>query len=142
MVNYSRFIGRAIELKKPFVIKPPSGRVPEKVPRWDLMGTEGYDGGKVFWWALLMVLEYLRIYRAEREVGGLPGGAQGTPPGRALRACGALGALLTWTQSSVDVFWSKKNHRESFIPFGLCLVFLFCETLKQGKNMNWHWALG
>ena len=21
-----------------------------KAPRWDLMGTEAYDGGKVFWW--------------------------------------------------------------------------------------------
>ena len=28
----------------------------------------------------------------------------------------------------------------SFIPFGLCLVFLFYETQKQGKNRNWHWA--
>ena len=53
------------------MIESPSGRVPKKAPRWDLMGTEGYDGGKVFWWTLLVVWEYLRIYRAEREVGGL-----------------------------------------------------------------------
>ena len=32
------------------------------------------------------------------------------------------------------LFWSKKNHREGFIPFGLCLVFVFCETQKQGKT--------
>ena len=25
---------------------------------------------------------------------------------------------------------------------GLRLVFLFCKTQKQGKNGNWHWALG
>ena len=25
---------------------------------------------------------------------------------------------------------------------GLRLVFLFCKTQKQGKNRNWHWALG
>ena len=48
MVNYSRFIGRAIDLmEKPSMIESPSGRVPKKVPRWDLMGTEGYGGGKV-----------------------------------------------------------------------------------------------
>ena len=59
MVNYSRFIKRAIELmKKPSVIESPSGRVPEKVPRWDLTGTEGYGGVKVFWWTLLVVWEY------------------------------------------------------------------------------------
>ena len=28
-------------------------------------------------------------------------------------------ALLTWTPSLLGVFWSKKNHRESFIPFGI-----------------------
>jgi len=32
------------------VIESPSGRVPEKVPRWDLTGTEGCGGGKVFSW--------------------------------------------------------------------------------------------
>ena len=54
------------------------------------------------------------------------------PPGRALHPCGRLEAPLTCTPSPPGVFWSKKNHRESFIPFGLRLVFLFCETLKQG----------
>ena len=55
-------------------------------------------------------------------------------PGAPPRACRALGTLLTWPPSSVDVFWSKKNHRESFILFGLRLVFLFCKTQKQGKT--------
>ena len=42
MVNYSRFIGEVMVLMyKPSVIESPSGRTPEKVPRWDLMGTEG-----------------------------------------------------------------------------------------------------
>ena len=62
--------------------------------------------------------------------------------GRALHPCGRLASLLTCTPSLLGVFWSKKNHHESFIPFGLHLVFLLCETQKQGKNRNWHWALG
>ena len=28
----------------------PSDKTPEKAPRWDLTGTEGYGGGKVFLW--------------------------------------------------------------------------------------------
>ena len=60
MVNYSRFIGRAIELMyMPSVIESPSGRMPEKAPRWDLTGTEGCGGRKVFSWMLLVVLEYM-----------------------------------------------------------------------------------
>ena len=41
----------------------PSSRVPEKVPRWDLTGTEGCGGGEVFSWLSLLVLGYMRIYR-------------------------------------------------------------------------------
>ena len=48
MVNYSRFIGEAMALMyKPSMIDYPSGRSPEKAPRWDLTGTEGCGGGKV-----------------------------------------------------------------------------------------------
>jgi hypothetical protein len=36
---------------------------------------------------------------------------------------------------------TKKNHRESFIPFGLHLIFLLSKTQKQGKNRNWHLVL-
>ena len=28
------------------------------------------------------------------------------------------------------------------MSIGLCLIFLFCKTKKQGINRNWHWALG
>ena len=65
MVNYSCIIGDAMVLiKKPSVIESPSDRVPEKVPRWDLTGTEACGGGKVLWWMLLMLGEYMRIYSA------------------------------------------------------------------------------
>ena len=117
----------------PSVIESPSGRVLEKAPRWDLTGTEGYGGGKVFWWTLLVIWEYLGIYRAKIRVGGIPWGPQArgrVPLVRALRACGALETLLALSPSYVGVFWSKKNHRKSFIPFGLRLIFLFCKTQK------------
>ena len=64
-------------MKDPFVIESPSGRVPKKAPRWDLMGTEACGGGKLFWWTLVMFGEYLRIYRGGTRVRGLswrPGG--------------------------------------------------------------------
>ena len=56
------------------------------------------------------------------------------PPGRALHPCGRLVALLTCTPILLGVFWSKKNHRESFVPFGLRLIFLFCKTQKQERK--------
>ena len=84
MVNYSRFIGRAMDLmQKPSMIESPSGRVPEKVPRWDLTGTEGCGGGKVFSWLPLMVLGYKSIYGQKNQVRRVKGptrvGARPTP---------------------------------------------------------------
>ena len=52
------------------MIDSPSGRSPEKAPRWDLMGTEGSGGGKVVSWLLLMFLGYKSIYRRKKYVGG------------------------------------------------------------------------
>ena len=45
-----------------------------------------------------------------------------------------LVASLTYTTSLLDCFRSKNKFREGFIPFGLRLIFLFCETLKQGEK--------
>ena len=36
---------------------------------------------------------------------------------------------------SLGLFWSKKNHRESFIPFGLRLIFL-SEKVKIRKKQK------
>ena len=131
--NYSRFIERAMVLmQKPSVIESPSGRTPEKAPRWDLTGTEGCGGRKVFSWFPWLFLGHMGIYRWKKQVGGVMRGPQGW--GRALRPCACLVTSLTCTLGPMDVFWSKKNHRESFILFGLHLVFLFCKTLKQVKT--------
>ena len=146
-VNYSRFIGREIGLmQKPSMIESPSGRTLEKAPRWDLTGTEGCGGGKVFSWLFLFVWGYMGIYRQKKQVGGVTRGPQGwgraLPPGCALRPCGRLVASPTSSPSLLVCFWSKKNHHGSFIPFGLRLLFLFYKTQKQGKNRNQHQALG
>ena len=129
----------------PSVIESPSGRLPEKAPRWDLTGTEASGGGKVFSWLFLVLGEYLGIYRPNNRVRRAAVGPQAcrAPPlGRALVACDATAGLLPSSPSLVGFFWSKKNHPEDFILFGLNLIFLICNTQKQGKNRNWHWALG
>src|SRR5215216_6217715 len=54
------------------MIESPSVRLPKKAARWDLKGTEGYGGGKVSWWTLLLVWEYLGIYRPKIRVRGPP----------------------------------------------------------------------
>ena len=41
----------------------PFGRSPEKAPRWDLIDTEGCDGGKVVSWLPWMFSGYKSIYR-------------------------------------------------------------------------------
>ena len=50
--------------------------------------------------------------------------------GRALLPHGCIAASLTSTPSLLDCVCSKKDPGEGFIPFGLRLIFLFCETLK------------
>ena len=111
--------------------------MPEKAPRWDLTGTEGCGGGKVFLWLPLLVWEYIgEETRSGRARGAHKGGGTPYPPRRALRPCGRLMAPLTSSPTLLAVFWSKKNHREGFIPFGLRLVFLFREAQKQGKSIN------
>ena len=73
--------------------------------------------------------------------GPTPLGALG-PPGVPWWIVSPLGAppqVLLWPIGSLLV---HKKPTKSFAVFGLCLVFLFCDILKQGKNINWHWALG
>ena len=126
----------------PSVIESPSGRLPEKAPRWDLTGTEASGGRKVFSWLSLVLGGYLGIYRRRNRVRRPAGGPQARghdpPLGRAPVACRQPEGLLTPSPSLVGFFWSKKNHIEDFIPFGLRLIFLICNTQKQGKNRNWH----
>ena len=54
----------------------------------------------------------------------------GRPPGRAILPRGLLAYFLMSTPSLLDHVCSKNNAPKGFIPFGLCLIFLFGKTLK------------
>ena len=57
--------------------------------------------------------------------------------GRASLPRGFLEASLTSTPSLLDCFRSKNNFPEGFIPFGLRLIFLFFEILKQAIKQQY-----
>ena len=62
---------------KPSVINAPSGRTPEKAPRWDLTDTKSYGGGIRVLALSLVVWGYVGIYRRKKYVGGATGGPRG-----------------------------------------------------------------
>ena len=71
------------------MIDTPSGGAPKKAPRWDLMGTEGCDGGIRFLAPYLVVWGYVGIHIGGRstsveQMGAHEGGGRaqgvGTPP--------------------------------------------------------------
>ena len=127
-------------MQKPSVINAPSGGAREKAPRWDLTGTEGCGGGIRFSWIPLMVWGYVGIYRRKKYVGGAtwaPRGWRARPGGQARPLPRALLVdFLTQTPSPLDHVCSENHVPKGFIPFGLRLIFFFCETLKQAKNSN------
>ena len=64
------------------MVDAPFSRAPEQAPRWDLVDTEGCDGGIRFLAHVLIVWGYVCIYRRKEYVGGATGGPRGR--GRAL----------------------------------------------------------
>ena len=125
---------------------PPSGRMPEKGLNWFFGGYRGLrrrnsrstlcSGGFCI---------YKRFWRREqvRGVSGLstrqgahPGGVGTPPPSWAARDSPGP-TLLLW-----GLLLVHKKSSKIGTSIGLRLVFLFCKTQKQGKNRNWHWALG
>ena len=113
---------------------------------WLSVATEASGGGTPDLLCSSMVLGYIGIYRRKKYVRGATRGPRGwraSPGGWARPLPRALLVdPLTCTPTLLYCFLPKNNFSEGFIPFGLRLIFLFCETLKQGKNRNWHWALG
>ena len=75
--------------------------------------------------------------RGAHEIGGAPSWC-----GRALDPRGRLDCFLTCTPSPLGHVRSKNHAPEGFIPFGLRLIFLFCETLKQAKKQQFALGLG
>ena len=132
-------------MQKPSVINAPTGGAPEKAPRWDLTGTEGCGGGIRFSWMPLMVCGYGDIYRRKKYVGGatwaprgwrarLGAGGRRAPLPRALHV-----DCFAQTPSPLDHVCSENHVPEGFIPFGLCLISFYFETLKQAKKTT-IWA--
>ena len=62
--------------------------------------------------------------RGALEIGGAP------CRGGALLSRGGSGCFLTCTPRLLDHVRSKNHAPEGFIPFGLCLIFLFFKILK------------
>ena len=116
------------------MINTPSGGASEKAPRWDLSDTEGCGGGIRFSWCSWM-FGGTWIYiggrstsveqRGAHEGGGRAQGGRRAPLPRAL-----LVDFFTWTPSPLDHVCSENHVPEGFIPFGLRLIFFFCETLE------------
>ena len=109
----------------------PFGRVSERAPERFLVAIEACGGRTPDLSCSLKVLGCMDLYRRKKSVRGATR-VGGTPRGvgRTLDPRGHLVASLTSTPSLLDCFHSKNNAPEGFIPFGLCLIFLFCETLK------------
>ena len=123
------------------MIDAPSGGAPKKAPRWDLTGTESYGGGIRVLAPYLIVLGYVGMYRRKKYFGGAtwaPRGWRARPGGRgAPLPCALLVDFLTWTPSPLDHVCSENHVPEGFVPFGLRLLFFFCQTLKQAKTTIW-----
>ena len=101
------------------------------------MGSHGYrrlrqwKSGFVALLDVFRVCEYIEAkelgqesYEGPTRVGARPGGRRASLP-RGLLVC-----FLTSTPSPLDHVCSKNHAPEGFVPFGLRLIFLFCETLK------------
>ena len=122
------------------MIEYPSDRSPEKAPRWDLTGTEASGGEKVFSWLVLVLGEYLGIYRPKNRIrrsvmgpqarGARPGGL--SPPGRSLDLISKSGMFILVQEKSSRRFYSF------WTPFDIP----YLQYSKTRKNRNWHWALG
>ena len=52
------------------MVNSPSDGAPTKDPRWDLMDTEGYDGGDCVLGAPWMFSGYVGLYRRKKYIGG------------------------------------------------------------------------
>ena len=123
-------------MQKPSVIESPSGRSPDKAPD-GIPHVQKVAAVKKWFHGSLGSFQGIRVYIGERsrslELRGAHEGGGGPTPGCALLPRGRLVASLTSTPSPLDCVCSKKDPREGFVPFGLRLIFLFRETLKQGR---------
>ena len=123
--------------------------MPERAPERFLVATEACGGRTSDLSSVSMFLRYVGLYRRKKSVGGAsrgpregrarPGG--GRPP----LSRGFLDAPLACTPSLLDHNLSKNHAAEGFILFGLHLIFLFFEILKQAIKQQYGlglWLVG
>ena len=124
---------------------PPSGSVPEQIPDCFLVATEACGGGTPNLGYFLEVSVFIGIFGVGLTSGGSPsrprdrGRAQGEgapPPLWAAQDSSGPTLLLR------GLLLVHKKTSKIGTSIGLRLLFLFYKTQKQGKNRNWHWALG
>ena len=116
----------------------PSGRTPEKAPRWGLTGTEGCGGGIRFSWMLLLVWGYVGIYRRKKYVGGSTWG----PWGWRARPGGWARPPTSWPPGSFSYVGSKspgscsfqKSHSRRFHSVWTPFDILFQQNTEIGKK--------
>ena len=136
LTHHRRGYGVDVEaLRDRFPLRRSAGKGPK-------MGSHGYRRLRRWKQGFVVLLDGfgVRRYIQEEEVGRWshegPTRVEGAPWGgwRAPLPRGFLVASFTSTPSLLDCVCSKNNSPEGFIPFGFCLIFLFCETLKQAKK--------
>lgn len=74
------------------------------------------------------------VLEGSTRQGGAPYRGRALQGGRSLLSRGLLEDLLTSSPSLRDDNLPKNHDAEGFIPFGLRLIFLFFEILKQAKK--------
>ena len=123
----------------------PSGRVPERAPERFLVATEACGGGTPDLSYVSMFLGYVGLYRRKKSVGGAlrcpQEGRARLGGGHAPLSCGSLDDPLACTPSLPDHILPKNHAPEGFIPFGLRLIFLFFEILKQAIKQQYGLGL-
>ena len=126
------------------------GRFPlqRSVGQASKMGSRGYR--RLWRWKQFFMVASdvfgVHGYLQEEEIGRCtPEGPprQGARPvgGGRLHPRGRLVYFFTSTPSPLDHVRSKKTAPEGFIPFGLHLIFLFFEILKQAKKQQYGLGL-
>ena len=132
-----------MRMMNPFVTMFPSGRVPEQAPRWDLVDTESCGSGIRVLAPVLIVWEYVCIYRREEYVGGCPRG----PRDREHAHRGWARPPISWLPRSLLDLHSKSSGSRSvrnsrsrrfysvWTPFDI----LFIRNIEIGKKQQF-WA--
>ena len=120
--------------------------MPEQGPDWFLVATEACGGGTPDLGFFSGVSVFIGIFGVgltsggspshPRDRGACPGGMVCPPPSWMARDSSGPTLLLR------GLLLVHKKSSKIGTSIGLRLVFLFCKTQKQGKNRNWHWALG